>query len=133
MRIKIDGTIYVVDDVTNYDIPMIEIDDMEFYLFENSKAAGEEARRYWEDLAQDDAEELVCMIGQETLVSWALGQYAGPGSTKVKSLEEWFDLWLDTPEEQWASYDSKESIVDVCGRKLEEELGFVPTVAYRHN
>lgn len=133
MRIKIDGEIYVVDNIHSYGRPMIDIGDMEFYLFESSKTAGEEARNYWEDLAQDDAEEFAYLVGTETLVSWALAQSAGPGYTKVNSLEEWLDLWLDIPEEQWASYDGTELDVDVCGRMLSEELGFVPTVAYRHN
>ena len=72
------------------------------------------------------------MVGEKTLVAWGLRQYAGPGSTQVKSLEEWLDLWLDTPEEHFASCDSEEREVSRCG-KLREELGFIPTVAYRHN
>ena len=134
MRIKIDGEIYNVKDVHNYGyLPMVETDDgKEFILAESSEVAGEKAREYWEALAQDDPSEFTGMVGEKTLVAWALGQYAGPGSTQVKSLEEWLDLWLDTPEEQWASYDSEEREVERCG-KLREELGFTPTVAYRHN
>ena len=72
------------------------------------------------------------MIGESTLVAWALGQYAGPGSTQVCSLEEWLELWLDTPEEHFAGYDSTQRDVERVGT-LRDELGFTPTVAYRHN
>lgn len=134
MRIKIDGEIYNVKEVHNYGyLPEIETDDgKEFILAESSEIAGEKAREYWEEMANDDPEEFTYMVGEKTLVAWGLGQYAGPGSTQVKSLEEWLDLWLDTPEEQWASYDGAERDVERCG-KLREELGFTPTVAYRHN
>ena len=134
MRIKIDGEICTIKDVHTYGgLPMVETDDgKEFYLAESSEKAGEEARKYWKDMAENDPKEFTCMIGEETLVSWGLGRYASPGSTQVKSLEEWLDLWLDTPEEHFASYDSEEREVSRCG-KLREELGFTPTVAYRHN
>jgi len=80
----------------------------DFYLFESIEDAGEQARKYWEDMAQDDAEEFACVVGTDTLVQWGLGQSAGPGSTAVNSLDEWLDLWLITPEEHWASYDGVE-------------------------
>jgi len=106
----------------------IESDKGDFILFEDSEIAGEEAREYWEDMAENDSKEFVCMVGEETLVAWALGQYAGPGSTHVQSLNEWLDLWLDTPEEHFASYDSCENTFiskhpDYCDY----------TVAYRSN
>ena len=133
MRIKITGEIYVVDKVLNYGQPMIEVGDMEFYLFESRESAGEEARSYWEDMAQDDPEGFADIVSTKALIAWGLGRSYAVGSIGVNSLEEWLDLWLDCPEEQWGSYDNIELDVDVCGRMLEEELGFVPTVAYRHN
>ena len=134
MRIRIDGEIYNIKNVYNHGgLPMAETDGgEEFYLAESSEKAGEEAREYWKDMAENDPKEFICMVGEKTLVAWALGQYAGPGSTQVKSLEEWLDLWLDTPAEHFASYDSNERDGSRCG-KLREELGFTPTVAYRHN
>jgi hypothetical protein len=62
-----------------------------------------------------------------------MGQPAGPGSNQVSSLSEWLDLWLSTPEEQWAGYDSEENPAENPSPALEEELGFIPTVAYRSN
>jgi len=134
MRIKIDREIYEVDSVYDHGyLPMVEIGDMEFYVAESGDSAGEAAREYWKDMAETDPKEFTCMIGEEALIAWGLGQNYAPGSIGVNSLEEWLDLWLDTPEECWASYDGSEVDVDACGRILSDELGFVPTVAYRHN
>lgn len=122
----------------------------QYYLFEDSTVAGEIAKEYWEDLSEDDPEEFECLVGAHNLISWAKGEYAGPGSTQVDSLSEWFDLWLDTPEEHWASYDGceREVQIDYCSRvnfapngklkthkdvveDIKEILGFYPTVGYR--
>jgi hypothetical protein len=134
MRIRIDGELYNVSGVHTYGtLPVIETEEgEEFYLAESTEKAGEAAREYWENMAQDDPREFTCMVGEETLIAWGLGQSAGPGSTWVNSLEDWLDLWLDTPEEHFASYDSNEREVERCG-KLADELGFMPKVAYRHN
>ena len=111
------------------DLPMIETDDgQEFYLAESSEEAGEKAREYWEDLAQDDPREFTCLVGEETLIQWGLGNSAGPGYTAVKSLNEWLDLWLNTPEEHFASYDGVEREFK-C--KHPDWAGY--SVAYRHN
>lgn len=106
----------------------IDTDYGEYYLFEDSGKAGEAAREYWEDMANNDPSEFTYLVGEQTLVSWALGQFAGPGSTQVTSLEEWLDLWLDTPEEQWAEYDGAECEF-VCKHPDFNHY----TVAYRHN
>lgn len=82
----------------------------EYYLFEDNETAGQLARDYWEDMARNDPTEFRAMVGDDTLIAWALGEYAGPGTTQVSSLDEWLDLWLDTPEEHWASYDSDERV-----------------------
>lgn len=134
MRIKLNGKVLVVNDIHDYGyLPIVVLDDgQEWYIAEDSDHAGREARQYWEDMADNDPEELRCIIGDDTLVKWALGEWAGPGSTKVKSLSDWLDLWLDTPEENFAGYDGTEVDVERVG-KLAEELGFTPTVAYRHN
>jgi hypothetical protein len=105
----------------------------EYMVFEDADEAGKAARAYWADMAANDPEEFACMVGQKTLVAWALGQYAGPGSSQVRSLEEWLDLHLDVPEEHFASYDSQECGVDNVSIDIVEDMGFTPTVAYRHN
>lgn len=134
MRIKIDGELYEVRRVFNGGyLPLVETESgEEFYVAEDGEHAGKAARRYWEELANSDPDEFTCLVGAETLTQWGLGRLAGPGSTLVRSLQEWLDLWLDTPEEQWASYDSDERRVQRSG-KVRDELGFIPTVAYRHN
>jgi len=142
MKIKFDNKIYEVKEIQHYGyLPLLILDDdTEWYIAENHEEAGKAAREYWEELAQSDPEELTCLIGEKTLVAWALGQSAGPGSTAVNSLEEWLDLFLDAPEEEFAHYDGIEQEVDVVSRDIYEECGFsydpaddCPVVIYRHN
>ncbi len=126
MKIKFNGEIFTVKEVQNYGyLPMLELEDgTEWYIAENQEQAGIKAREYWEELAQNDPAEFACFVGEKTLVAWGLGQYAGPGYSQVKSLDEWLDLWLDTPEEHFAGYDGEEVDVEVLSRDLYEELGF---------
>ena len=99
----------------------------ELHLFKNEEQAGEYARDYWKDFIEDDHESAVEMLGASTLIAWALGQFAGPGTTQVRSLEEWLDLYLDAPDEHFelGPYD-----IEAIGENLVEILGFKPTVAY---
>ena len=124
MYITIDGEKLEVSKVyhTGY-LPMLETDGGEFYIAESSEEAGAAAREYWKDLAENDPEEFACIVGSETLIAWGLGRSDGPGAIGVRSLDEWLNLWLDTPAEQWASYDGQE-IEDVRGPSyaLLEEL-----------
>lgn len=109
--------------------PMITLGDhpengkCEYLLFESSENAGEAARDYWEDMANNDLKELACIIGDEVLIQWGLGQSAGPGYSKVRGLDEWLDLWLDTPEEQWAGYDGEE-VECMIDQEMCEALGW---------
>ena len=57
----------------------------------------------------------------------ALGQEAGPGSSKVKNLNEWLDLYYDAPEEH---FDSGPYQIELVAENIEEIIGFKPTVAY---
>jgi hypothetical protein len=127
MSITIDGEEYEVVEVTNSrhasDLPLLELDDgTEWYLAFSHEAAGQAARKYWKEMAENDPTEFTCMVGEQTLVSWALGQYGGPGSTQVTSLEGWLDLWLDTPEEHFARYDGNMWEPDRLSPALLEEL-----------
>lgn len=143
MNITIDDEVYEVTKVQDHSyLPLLDCrwagadrfsHRWEFYVAESTEKAGEAARRYWVDMAENDRGEFACIVGAENLVAWALGESAGPGSTHVHSLEEWFDLCATVPEEQWASYDGTELDVDEVSEALAEKLGFVPTVAYRHN
>jgi hypothetical protein len=105
----------------------------EFYLAPDSESAGKAARARWAEMAADDPTEFRHMVGDETLVKWALGQSAGPGNTAVRSLTEWLDLWISTPEEEWAGYDGSEAEVDRVSADVTARIGFTPTVAYRYN
>ena len=67
------------------------------------------------------------MLGTDTLLSWALGEAAGPGSSKVESLEEWLDLYLDAPDEH---FESGPYGIELIGENIVEVLGFLPAVAY---
>ena len=107
-------------------------DGTEWVVFESREDAGKEAREYWSDMAEHDPAEFTCMVGESTLISWGLGRADGPGTTKVRSLSEWLDLWPNTPEEHFASYDGDE--VRVVGfSDPDNEIGFRPAVAYRHS
>lgn len=149
LQIGIAGMLYEVDNVSlsSY-LPMIDTDDgCEYYIAISREVAGQAAREYWEDLAQTNPSEFACLVGKDTLVSWALGQWAGPGSTQVQSLDEWLDLHLDCPEENFASYDMYENDITAISTGLLEELGWdsiiiaedelerlkLNLVAYRHN
>lgn len=126
MKIKFDGKIYIVEKIEHYGhLPILEFEDgTEWYIAENREQAGEKAREYWEELAQNDPKEFACLVGEEVLVNWGLGISDGPGSTAVCGLQDWLDLWLDTPEEHFAGYDGLEIDVEVLSRDLCEELGF---------
>jgi len=138
MTIEIDGEVYEIDDVREIgygDLHEITVSGSNeaFIVSESGENAGKAARERWEDMAENDPSEFRHIVGDETLVNWAMGQWGGPGSTQVRGLNEWLDLWLDTPEEEWAGYDGAERAVARVAPDLEEEIGYKPTVAYRSN
>lgn len=111
LKVRIDGETVEFDKVNTIGwdgILLADIGRTDYYLAEDSESAGKAAREYWEDMALNDPKEFTCMVGEATLIQWGLGRSAGPGSTAVNGLDEWLDLWIDTPEEHWASYDSTE-------------------------
>ena len=100
----------------------------ELYVFKSEEDAGQCARDYWEDYIDSYSnEEIVEVLGADTLIAWALGQAAGPGSAKVKNLNEWLDLYYDAPEEH---FDSGPYQIELVAENIEEIIGFKPTVAY---
>lgn len=130
-RIEIDGEHYIVKDVCagGY-LPLVTTEGgKEFYVARDAEHAGEKAREYWEDMANDDPAEFRCIIGDERLIAWALGRSDGFGFTCA---EDFFGAVGDAPQEEWASYDGHEREVGRVGRAI-DEIGFCPTVAYRHN
>ena len=114
----------------------IEGNGCEYHVFSDHEAAGEAAANYWRDMAENDPEEFRCMVGDETLIKWALGQYAGPGNEQADSLEGWFELTAGYPEEQWASYDGQEIEGAKFNKHFENETVFTDRqniVLYRSN
>ena len=100
----------------------------ELFLFKNEEDAGQCARDYGDDYIDGEtSEEIVAILGADTLIAWALGREAGPGSSKVKNLNEWLDLYLDAPEEH---FDSGPYQIELVAENIEEIIGFKPTVAY---
>lgn len=117
-------------------LPMIETDGGDFYFAECHEDAGEAVADYYREMANNNPEEFTELVGKETLVSWCLGQYAGPGNEKCNSLEKWFEIVADYPKEHWASYDGNE-IEDIrVPSAFLTTLGFaskIHIVAYRCN
>ena len=129
--IEIDGGLYEIDKVdTAMYLPMISCGKLEFYVARDNEEAGAAAREYWNDMATNDPREFTSIVGEERLVQWALGRGDECGCC---SLDDFLDAVEDVPEEEFANYDGKELEVSGLGIDLEEDLGFVPTVAYRHN
>lgn len=137
--ILVDGESYTVDNW--YDlgfkaniVHVSTLEGEEFYLAEDSSEAGRAARERWEDMAENDAEEFRCLIGDDVLISWAMGRADGPGNDKsARNLQEWLDIVAEHPDEEFGSYDGTEIDGVSVSDDLAEEIGFVPTVAYRHN
>ena len=113
----------------------IRLGGKKFYFFANVDEAGDVVKEYWEDLALNDPEEFVSIVGYDRVIQWAR---SGIG----------YDTWLEntgnTPEDFWGNYDHRsytlsfsfprrldmsqsENIEDY----LREICGFVPTIAYR--
>jgi hypothetical protein len=131
MRIKLDSEIYEIDKVHTYhnSPAIIECGRLEFYVFEDSETAGEAVVEYYRDMQRYDKGEFRCLIGEERLLQWACNESDSFG---ISSFDEFLERAAEVPEEHWASYDGNELSVDRVG-KLRDELGFVPTVAYRSN
>lgn len=134
-RIVIDGERFHVSIFREIGWNLWEIETFEgeeFILAESSEVAGKAARDRWREMATEDPDEFAHIVGVETLVSWGLGQLAGPGTAKVPNLDAWLDTVAEHPDEEWAQYDGLERTVERVG-KLAQELGFIPKVAYRSN
>lgn len=128
MKITVDSEeIGVVDtNETNYGMEINLEDGREFIVFPSAAEAGREARRYWKEMAENDPQEIVCLVGTDVLVAWALGQWAGPGSVHVTCLSDWLDLFLDAPAEEWNRQDgsTEYEIYIEPGSEAADAIGF---------
>ena len=131
MKITIDGDTYEDVEVRNGGyLPMVTCGRLEFYVAESSEDAGLATRKYWEEMKDDDKREFCAIIGEERLVQWACGESDSFG---ISSFDDFLDAIERVPEEQFAGYDGCEREVESADEELIDELGFTPTVAYRHN
>ena len=120
-----------ITDMGSYHIISLEDSEgrhfIELSVFKEEEDAGQIARDYWEELIRDDKEHAVEVLGADTLIAWALGEEAGPGTSKVKSLNEWLDLYLESPDEH---YDIGPFHIEAIGENIVEYLGYKPAIAY---
>ena len=135
--ISLGGINIKVDGISTYSVaPILKFDGQEWYIFKSRDEACQAARDYREDMAHNDPSEFATMVGERTLVSWALGQWAGPGNEGATSLDGWLDIVYERPEKEFGSWDGTEWDVEAMSRALLEELGFDETdqpIMYRCN
>ena len=159
VKIIIDGEVEDVAVRNSGYLPMVYDRSREWYVAKDEEKAGLAARKYWEEMVHDDPEEFAALIGAERLIQWALGQGDNFG---LSSLEDFLEAVEGVPEEEFASYGGnplecstdpegmlenlveaewdgeqdkgllEQAILDEF-QETENELGFAPTVAYRHN
>lgn len=137
MFIKIDNETMEVIQINFYSGNLeVETDNGEYVIFKSQEDAGKAAREYWVDLAEYDEQEFMYLVGEGNLLKWAMGKSAGPGSTQVESLEDWFDLWLDTPEEHFGRYDGNECEVNFISRdflrELDDDMDWIESIRNRN-
>jgi len=104
-------------------LPEIDFGEECYAVAQTSEDAGHAARLYWQDMIKHSPGEFTAIVGEDSLVKWALGQPAGPGNVKVTSVDEWLDLTAKHPEETFAGYDGKETEIQI-NKALADELSF---------
>jgi len=78
-----------------------------FIVFKSKSEAGTSSKSFWKNLASKNPYIFLEAFGGAytnpyaeagvVLLKWALGEKAGPGSGKLKSIKEWFDLLEKEP------------------------------------
>jgi hypothetical protein len=69
-----------------------------FIVFKSKSEAGSSSKIFWKSLATKNPYVFLESFGGSyaeagaVLLKWSLGEKAGPGTGKIKSLKEWFDL-----------------------------------------
>ncbi len=128
--LTINGDVIAIDTVWDTSTGTAEIGEGQrsWIVAVDRETAGALAREHWEDMAKHDRSEFACIIGEERLVQWALGESDSYG---ISSLEEFLEITADNPEDELAGYDGAEQDASAACPVLLKELGFSPTVAYR--
>lgn len=135
-----DGEIAGICGIHHYGLlPIVDVGFASYHIAASEDEAGKAAEKYWRDMAESDSSEFAAMVGEETLIAWGMGKKAGPGSVKVSSLEQWFNLTSNHPAEVFATYDGQEVFVSINAALAEElgidyedtDNGYMRVVAYR--
>ena len=79
-----------------------------YRLFKHRDDAVDSVIDYYTNMANNEPDELVYLIGTECLIKWALGNYASLGYITTKNFTEWIEIVSNNPKELWASYDGIE-------------------------
>ena len=162
MKIIIDGEVEDVAVRNSGYLPMVYDRSREWYVAKDEEKAGLAARKYWEEMVHDDPEEFAAIVGAERLIQWALGQGDNFGLSSLEDFleavegvpEEEFASYDGNPLECSTEPDEvtlevlvsadwdenlpeerpavEQAILDEF-QETEDELGFAPTLAYRHN
>ena len=108
-----------ITDMGSYHIISLEDSEgrhfIELSVFKEEEDAGQIARvTTGKNSLEMTRSTLVEVLGADTLIAWALGEEAGPGTSKVKSLNEWLDLYLESPDEH---YDIGPFHIEAIGEK----------------
>lgn len=105
---NIDMTWELSSKINSVDIQFLSHGDS-YTVFADTDEAGQAAEERWRDMAAHDPREFTALVGENVLISWALGQPAGPGSATATSLSDWLENVVRThPEEEFGRYDGAE-------------------------
>ena len=131
MFVQIQDRQYQVKEIKEgHALPLVVLDDgHEFFIGSSPEDAGEAAARYYWNLVDQDPHKLRQLIGDETLINWAMGKESGPVGRHEKSatsLQEWIEKIVKRhPDVEFGHYVGSEVRVGVSG-DLARRLGIDP-------
>lgn len=130
-QITIDGETYDVHEMVNcgYLVRVVceSPDGPTFYVARDSEHAGEAVKQYYLDMIDGDPDGFVCLVGSKNLISWGMGKWAN----HAKTLEGWLRMIACVPEVVWGTHDGTEYEIDRVSQDIVDDLGWIPSVAYR--
>lgn len=94
-------------------LPRIDLGGRCYYLAADEETAREAVKRYCREMQQHSPEELVCLLGEETVRSWGLGQSVKIGDHQIDNFDDWVDLASNYPQAVWASYDGQTQRLEI--------------------
>lgn len=140
MNIGIDGKAYKIIDVncyfTKFNAVFLELKEIifkdgygkltygesqNFYLFEDDSGVESLIIDYWEDMAFNNSDEFVTIVGANNLVNWA--------TSEINAIKDFCHELAGNPENHFHNPES--NVHDFDEEEFEEIYGFVPTIAYK--